>query len=331
MPASGPEFWPSLPPRPVVIDYLKVCRIDHWLKNIFIVFGHAVAFVLVPAVHADGPTAALAAYSLVPACLIASANYILNEILDAPFDRLHPTKKARPVAAGSVNTGILWGMMAALIIAGFAMAFAVFKPGYSIALALLLVSGLVYNIPPVRLKDRAFLDVVAESFNNPVRLWLGWYSLVPSISVVPPLSIVLAWWAFGGLLMTGKRFSEFRFIGDATLSGDYRRSFRAYTEQRLLLAMITYSAVFCFCTGVALAAYPRLHNLVLAFPMLLVAILAYFRHAMSEIGARLEPEQLLKNKWVVLAGAATVALSVWLLRTRLPLLDWLQFLRPVGY
>ena len=30
-----------------MIEYLKICRIDHWLKNIFIVFGHAVALVLV--------------------------------------------------------------------------------------------------------------------------------------------------------------------------------------------------------------------------------------------------------------------------------------------
>ena len=290
-----------------MIDYLKVCRIDHWLKNVFIVFGHSVALVLVPAVHADARTISLAALSLLPACLIASANYVLNEILDAPFDRLHPTKKFRAVAAGKVSVPALWIVMAALAVAGFALAFAFFKPGYIIALALLLISGLVYNIPPVRLKDRAFLDVIAESFNNPIRLWLGWFALVPSITVVPPLSIVLAWWAFGGLLMTGKRYSEFRFIGDATLSGHYRRSFRAYTEQRLLLAMITYSAMFCFGTGVALATYPRLHNLVLAFPMLLVAILAYFRHAMSEVGARLEPEQLLQNKWILLAGLATAA------------------------
>ena len=65
--------------------------------------------------------------------------------------------------------------------------------------------------------------------------------------------------------------------------------------------------------------------------ILLLAILAYFRHAMSEVGARLEPEQLLQNKWILLGTAATASLTIWLLRTELPLLDWLHFLRPLGY
>ena len=315
----------------VVLEYLKIARPDHWLKNVFIVFGHAVAWTLVPGVEADGPTLALAAFSLVPACLVASANYIMNEILDAPFDRLHPTKRLRGVPAGRVRVPVLWGMMAGLVVAGFGLAAVFFPVGYTVALGLLLVSGLVYNVPPLRLKDRAFADVIAESFNNPIRLWLGWYALVPSLSVVPPLSIVLAWWAFGGLLMTGKRYSEFRFIGDAEVSGAYRKSFRTYTEPLLLLAMITYTGLFCFCTGVAIAAYPRLNNLVLVFPVLLAAVLAYFRHAMSEVGARLEPEQLLQNKAIIVATVATAGLTVWLLTTRLPLLEWLHFLRPLGY
>jgi len=95
--------------------------------------------------------------------------------------------------------------------------------------------------------------------------------------------------------------------------------------------MISYASLFCFCTGIAIAAYPRLHNLLLVFPMLLVAILAYFRHAMSEIGARLEPEQLLQNKWIILATTLTTALAVWLLQTKLPLLERLHFLEPVGF
>ena len=46
-----------------------------------------------------------------------------------------------------------------------------------LSLAMLLASGVVYNIPPLRMKDRAWWDVIAESFNNPIRLWLGWFAL----------------------------------------------------------------------------------------------------------------------------------------------------------
>lgn len=295
-----------------MIEYLKICRPDHWLKNIFILFGHMVAWTLVLNFQWDAKLLGIAALSLIPACLIASANYVLNEILDAPFDAMHPTKKLRGIPAGKVKVSILWWIKGGLIIAGFALCqLWHFNLAYQAALLLLLISGVVYNVQPLRLKDRAFLDVIAESFNNPIRLWLGYYALVPPHSV-PPSSIVFAWWFFGALLMTGKRYSEFRFIGDAALSGRYRKSFQVYTEKSLILAMITYANMFCFCTGIAMAVYPKLNNLVFVFPMIVFAVIAYFQHAMKEETARLEPEQLLQNPWIVfwtiVTGAATVAL-----------------------
>ncbi len=309
-----------------MLEYLKVARPDHWLKNIFILFGHAAAIVLVPHAWRGLPTVWMALLSLVPACLIASANYILNEILDAPFDRLHPTKKHRGVAAGKVRVPTLWALKAALIAVGFGLSVAFFDWRYTISLLLLLLSGIVYNVQPLRLKDRAFLDVIAESFNNPIRLWLGWYALVPEKGAAwsqVPLTIVLAWWSFGALLMTGKRYAEFRFIGDDEVSGNYRKSFRTYTHQSLIIAMITYANLFCFCAGLAVSLNRQLHPLVFVFPMVLLAIIAYFRHAMSELGAKLEPEQLLKNPWIIACTSFTAALAYWLLRIDSPARQWL--------
>lgn len=298
-----------------MIEYLKVARIDHWLKNIFIVFGHAVAVVLVLNMEVTGDVVMNAFLSLIPACLIASANYILNEILDAPFDKLHPTKKDRPIPSGRVKISILWGMFAGCTIVGFILAFLWFKnPGYWIALGLLFLSGLVYNIPPVRLKDRAFLDVIAESFNNPIRLWLGWYAVIPATMLTqPPASITLAWWCFGGLLMTGKRYSEYRLINDKELSGRYRKSFQVYNNTSLIIAMITYANLFCFCAGYAISNYDPLNNLALVFPIIICAIIAYFHQAMSEIGARLEPEQLMQKPLIIISALVACAITVWLL------------------
>jgi 4-hydroxybenzoate polyprenyltransferase len=296
-----------------VIEYIKICRPDHWLKNIFILFGHVVAITLVLDFQIEWRHVSLAILSLIPACLIASANYILNEILDAPFDAMHPTKKHRGIPAGKVKVSILWWIKAGLIVSAFLLAWLFgFNWAYQAALALLLISGIVYNVKPLRLKDRAFMDVIAESFNNPIRLWLGYYALAAP-NFVPPISIVLAWWFFGALLMTGKRYSEFRFIADAELSGRYRRSFQVYTEKSLILAMITYANLFCFCTGVAMAVYPRLNDLVFVFPLIVLAVVAYFQHAMKEETARLEPEQLLQNPWVVVTTLATGGLTLWLL------------------
>ena len=310
-------------------EYLKVLRPDHWLKNVFIVFGHLVAIALLPGQVPQSPLHLGLAMllSLIPACLVASANYILNEILDAPFDRMHPTKHQRPVAAGTVKVPVLYGIMAAITLLAFAMAAWWFNTGYVVSLALLFLSGLVYNVEPLRLKDRAYLDVIAESFNNPVRLGLGWYALLPS-NVFPPLSIVLAWWFFGALLMAGKRYAEYRFIGDAERSGRYRRSFRTYNERSLVLSMVTYANFFCFCMGIAIAVYRP--NLVFVFPIVVIAICVYLHRAMSEEEARLEPEHLLKSPLVIACTVAVVAISAVLAWMKTDLTKRIHFFELIG-
>jgi 4-hydroxybenzoate polyprenyltransferase len=315
-----------------MLEYFKICRPEHWLKNVFILFGHVVAWALVLNFQWDARLVGVALLSLIPACLIASANYILNEILDAPFDAVHPTKRLRGIPAGKVKVKYLWWIKAALIVVAFLLCWWWgFNWAYQAALGLLLLSGVVYNVPPLRLKDRAFMDVIAESFNNPIRLWLGYYALVDAHHV-PPLSIVLAWWSFGALLMTGKRYSEFRFIGDREVSGRYRKSFRVYTETSLILAMITYANLFCFCTGIAMAVYPVLNNLVLVFPVIIIAVIAYFRHAMKEENARLEPEQLLQNPWIIFWTVVTGAATIWLLLTDTNYArDWFHLMQPVKW
>jgi len=305
--------------------YLSVIRPDHWLKNVFILFGHGAAFVLL-GMHLSWQLTWLVALSLLPACFVASANYVLNEILDAPFDRLHPTKKVRAVASGEAKEGVLWVLMGLLLVAGFVLAWPFFNAAYLVSLLLLFLSGLVYNVPPLRLKDRAFLDVIAESFNNPIRLWLGWYAIAPQNSF-PPLSIVLAWWMFGALLMTGKRYAEYRFINSPERSGAYRRSFKTYTEKSLLIAMITYANLFCFCAGTAVAVYRP--NLVFAFPAVVAAIIAYFNTAVSSQGARLEPEQLLKSPMLLLCILLTLALSIFLIYTPLDFVSYVGFFKLV--
>lgn len=303
--------------------YLSVIRPDHWLKNIFILFGHGVAVVLLGLLP-SWQMGWMVLLSLVPACFVASANYILNEILDAPYDRLHPTKKHRSVASGEAKESVLWVLFVVFLVLGFVVAWPFFNAAYLISLLLLFLSGLVYNVPPLRLKDRAFMDVIAESFNNPIRLWLGWYAIAPQNSF-PPLSIIMAWWMFGALLMTGKRYAEYRFINSPERSGAYRRSFKTYTEKSLLIAMITYANLFCFCAGTAVAVYRP--NLVFAFPAVVAAIIAYFNTAITSQGARLEPEQLLKSPLLILCILLTLALTIFLVYTPLDFVSYVGFFK----
>lgn len=318
-----------------LMEYIKVMRPDHWLKNVFIFFGHVVAVALLH-LSVDGELLGRVVFSLVPACLVASANYIINEILDAPYDRVHPTKRLRAVAAGTVSIPVLWVICAGLCLMAFGMSVLFFNRGYTLALGLLLASGIVYNVPPVRLKDRAYLDVISESFNNPIRLWLGWFALVDPpggagpvrVLLSVPLSIIMAWWFFGALLMAGKRYAEYRFIGDAEQSGRYRRSFRVYDERRLIISMITYANFFCFCMGVAITVYRP--NLLFVFPIIVLAIIVYFNHAMTTEGAKLEPEQLMRNPALIVCTLATVAAGLALTWLDVDLTAMANFLEMLG-
>ena len=112
-------------------------------------------------------------------------------------------------------------------------------PLTTVAAATLLICGVIYNVPPLRTKDIPFVDVLSESINNPIRLIFGW-SMVDQ-STLPPASILLAYWMAGAFLMTIKRLAEYREISKSHSVAhlhSYRRSFRFYTEQRLLIILV---------------------------------------------------------------------------------------------
>ena len=84
-------------------------RPQHWVKNVF---------VLAPLVFAqqvrDVPdvTRVLAAFGLFS--LLASAVYLINDVADRHFDRLHPDKCKRPIAAGTLPVSV--AISAALVL-----------------------------------------------------------------------------------------------------------------------------------------------------------------------------------------------------------------------
>src|ERR1700675_4213964 len=79
--------------------YIKIARIDHWFKNVFMIPGTVLAVLLVGIPFGKVFWPSLIAF--LSTCLVASANYVINEFLDAKFDRHHPVKWSRPSAAGN--------------------------------------------------------------------------------------------------------------------------------------------------------------------------------------------------------------------------------------
>ena len=301
--------------RPTLLsDLIAIARPDHWFKNVFMLPGAALALVLTKEALAFELVDLL--FGVVSACLIASANYTINEWLDAEFDRHHPIKQHRPSVAGRLSAPLVYTQWAALAITGLMIASAI-SHYFLLFAAALLTMGLVYNVKPLRTKDRHYVDVLSESINNPLRFLLGWSAIIDD--VLPPSSILLAYWMGGAYLMAIKRYAEYRFIADPQLAGRYRRSFRYYTEETLLASAFFYALVSAFFLGVFLIKY-RIEFLV-SMPFLALLFTWYLVIGMRVQSVAQSPEKLYRERPFVAYVAALSLLIIALMFVDLPWLN----------
>lgn len=290
-----------------ILSYIHIARPDHWFKNIFVLPGILLAFYFKPDL-VSGETFLMILAGFACACLIASSNYVLNEILDAPTDARHPLKRSRPIPSGQVKVGAAYMLWIILAIAGIGFAFMINIP-FGLSGLLLWIMGLLYNVPPVRLKEWSYVDVLSEAVNNPIRLALGWFST--GLVAPPPLSMIIAYWMFGAFLMAVKRLAEFRELADQKVAAGYRRSFGWYNDERLLVSILFYAAFFGMTSGIFIIRY-RL-ELVLATP-LVAACLAYYLHiGFRPHSAAQHPENLFSERKLVVLVLFTFLTCAFLL------------------
>ena len=293
--------------------YLAIARPDHWIKNIFMIPGIAVALVVAPVTPADLVVPLL--IGTISLCLAASANYTINEYLDAAYDRFHPHKSSRPGALGLLDARLVAAQYLALILASIGLAAIVNAP-FALSIVWLLVMGVVYNVPPIRTKDKAYLDTLSESINNPIRFLCGWFIVAPEF--FPPSSVLLAYWMGGAFLMGVKRYSEYRGIRDHKRAALYRRSFAHYTEQSLLLSLFFYALCSAFFIGIFLIKY-RVEFL-LTTPLFAALFTLYLAIGMRKNSASQAPEKLYRETPLIGLAAVTFVASIVLFFVNIPFL-----------
>lgn len=293
--------------------YLQIARPDHWIKNIFIVPGAAAALAVAP--HDGGMAAMSLVVAPVSACLLASANYTINEFLDAEYDRFHPLKRQRPGARGLLDGRLVLLQYLALAIGGGLLGATINQP-FMLAGLSLLAMGIAYNVPPLRTKDKAYLDVLSESVNNPIRFLLGWFAITGDF--LPPASALLAYWMGGAFLMAIKRYSEFRGIADPIRAALYRRSFARYSEQSLLLSGFFFALCSAFFTAVFLIKY-RIEFLLL-FPLIATLFTWYLAIGLKRDSAAQAPEKLHRERAFLCFAGFTFVVAAMLFFVDLPFL-----------
>jgi 4-hydroxybenzoate polyprenyltransferase len=295
--------------------HVAIARLDHSIKNLFVLPGIIVPLSIYPKLLTVRLGVKLV-WALVAITLVACSNYVINEVLDAPFDRLHPTKKERPAAKGLVNIPLAYVQWIAMMLAGVAIGWTISKP-FAVTALVLWLMGCAYNIRPLRTKDVPYLDVLTESVNNPLRMLLGWYAVAAWL--VPPLSLLMCYWMIGCYFMALKRFSELREIGDHGVAGSYRASFKRYTQESLLESVVFYASTAMLFFGAFVIRY-RI-ELLLGFPLVAVVMAIYFKLSFEPHSAVQNPEKLYREPRLMVWFGVTVVVMVMLLFVRLP---WLE-------
>ena len=267
-------------------------RIDHWPKNILVLPGYFFALNLSNQNIISILNLKNLFLIIVSACFASSANYILNEFVDARTDAHHPAKKNRAAVIHTFSPIKIAAVYFAWVISS--MALISFSKMGMVLVIIYLILGLLYNIRPIRLKDLPFIDIICESANNPIRLMLGWVS---AASDTAPLTLVIGFWCIGGFLMGAKRHSELiqlSLILEKSKITEYRKSFSVYTIHNLFF----FSNILAYLSIISFSIFSIKYNTMFIFFTVIVAfwIVDYGSQVNIPDSMLQNPEKLIKSR-----------------------------------
>lgn len=174
----------------------RALRVHQWLKNLLLLVPLIAAHKYIDPALLSGAVLAVLCFSL-----MASAAYLMNDLLDIADDRHHPTKRHRPLAAGQVSIMAGFAAIPLLVAGSLALAVWLLPPRFSLCLAAYLILTLTYSLT---LKRRMVVDVVSLAALYTLRIVAG------AIAIAVPLSFWLL--AFSMFLFMSlaliKRYAE---------------------------------------------------------------------------------------------------------------------------
>jgi 4-hydroxybenzoate polyprenyltransferase len=225
-------------------------------------------------------------------CIVSSAGYIFNDLLDCERDVHHPQKSLRALPSGviSVRRASIYAVLlliSGLMLAGF----------FSSGILLLIGYAVISFVYSLWLKNIPVIDIFSISAGFLIRLQAGGEQFHIPISNWLFITVFL----LAIFLSTGKRLSESRYLG--ARAGDHRVSLNRYPSGFLAGTLyMTGSAVLVTYSMYAL----QNHRLLLTVPLCLFGLLRYILRVSS--GKSGDPTESLLKDWLLL-----VVSVLWLL------------------
>ena len=292
--------------------WLRALRPNQWTKNLVVLA--AFLFALGDrAQHMDWHVLFAALQAAAAFCLLSSGIYLINDVRDLELDRVHPTKRFRPIAAGELSIPAALGFSALLLMGGL---------GWSalVAWLLLVVSGayvLMQLAYTFGLKHVALVDVFIIAGGFVLRALAGGAAIHVKISPWLLLCAML----LALFLALCKRRHEKVMLGRVEEAHAVTRHSLARYDERLLdqlIAIVSGATLVCYALYTLWPDTVRkfgTDRLVFTVPFVIFGLFRYldlvYRH---ERGDR--PEHILLSDWpllldVALYGATVFALLVF--------------------
>jgi decaprenyl-phosphate phosphoribosyltransferase len=237
-PTPAPSSSPA--PRPSKVRAIvKTARPKQWTKNVLVFAAPAAAGVLD---QRDAILKTLVAF--VGFCLAASATYFLNDANDVDVDRLHPTKRLRPIAAGDLDVRTARVIAVVLIV----LALAITAPIHDFQLMFVVAGYVAVTISyTIWLKYEPVIDLAAVASGFVFRAIAG------GVATGVPLSnwFLIVAGAGSLFIVTGKRHAEQVELGSDSFEhrstlGEYSTAFLGYVRAVASGVMITAYCLWAF-------------------------------------------------------------------------------------
>jgi 4-hydroxybenzoate polyprenyltransferase len=286
-----------------LLRLLRLLRPHQWLKNGFVfiglLFGHA---------WNDPHKLSQALAAFVAFCLLASAVYVMNDLIDREQDRRHPKKKLRPLAAGTVSVRAAVVLGALCLIAG-----GVIAVRYAGSAPWLFLAYVVMNLGYCfGLKHVVILDVFIIAAGFMLRILAG----TLGIDIAPSHWLLLC-----GLMVTlflgfAKRRAELNALLQE--SAGHRRVLEHYTAAMLdqFITIAAAGTIISYSLYTVSAETVALHGtrgLMVTIPFVVYGILRYLWRLHRQGGGGDPAQELLGDPHLLTAAAGWLVVVLALL------------------